>query len=264
MNFSVLIPTRKRVVYLNNLILSIYNTAKFKNEVEILITYDDDDQQTMDFVNNFQTQEYLNISFFKRPRSLNINGDYYNWMAKNYAKGKYFIISNDDAQFIQQNWDEMAWKRLEEYEKSNPDGLVLGIIDDKEVISNRHDYNRFSCFPLFSRKDLEVLGFLFQPEYWRDGADWVIAGVYRKIDRVLDLRNEIIIEHISVRSFRRNKDDLYEEYTTLQHMCPSPPKYDVITRDAKILQFYIENKEIIGPHQVEYQKDGWVFYQSRG
>lgn len=264
MRYSILLPTRHRITYLHNLIESINNLTTDKNNVEILVAYDDDDFITQEYVTNHKNTNPINLSFFKRPRSININGDYYNWLAKNYAKGDYFIIVNDDTIFLQNGWDELAWIKLEEYKKIHPDGLVLGLIDDQEVITNRNDHNRFTCFPLFSRKDLDVLGFTFQPEYWRDGADWVIAGVYRRIDRVLDLRNEIIVQHISVRSFRRKKDELYDEYTSLCHSCPQPPQYDVITRDAKILCHYISTGEIIKPNQVEYATNGWRFIQAHG
>lgn len=264
MRFSIIIPTRKRIGYLTKLIESINLTSKNKNQVELLIIYDNDDDTTMQFVNNFHSSYPVSINFYRRSRSLNINGDYHNWAAQNFAKGEYFIMCNDDTEFMQFNWDEYAWDKLEETKKVWTDGILLGITDDMELIHNRHDGNRFSCFPLFSRRDLEVLGFCFQPEYWRDGADWVIGSVYRRIGRMLDLRSEIVIKHISIRSFRREKDALHDEYTSLQHMSPEPPQYDVVTRDSKILKHYIEQGEILKPDQVEYATTGWRFIQAEG
>ena len=257
--FSVLIATRMRIEYLKNLLESIYQTTRFKDEIEVLVAYDDNDVQTSQFITtynppkNYDANE-LNVSFLKRPRSININGDYYNWMANHFSKGEYIIVCNDDAVFVAGNWDETAWNKLEAFKKAFPDGIVLGITEDQDHVPYRDDYNRFTCFPLFSRKDLEVLGFLFQPEYWRDGADWVIAAVYRRIERILDLRREIAIKHISVRSRRRERDELYDEYTRLCHECPSPPTADVVTRDVNILQHYIDYGEILTADQVQWNK----------
>ena len=46
MNFSILLNTRKRISYLENLISSVmFKTSSFE-DVEILINYDNDDEET--------------------------------------------------------------------------------------------------------------------------------------------------------------------------------------------------------------------------
>jgi hypothetical protein len=264
MVFSILIPTRKRIQLLEHLIESISRTVHIKSNVEILIAYDTDDFTTDNWIENFNNQTGIDIRFYKRDRSLNINGDYYNWLALRHSTGKYFIAVNDDTRFTTDGWDVFALEAITKYIAAYPDEIFLGITEDEERIRERHDGNRFTCFPLFSKEALRVLGFLFQPEYWRDGADWIIGAVYRRIGRILDLRNAITIQHLSVRSNRRCQDEQYDEYVKLCHMCPEPPTFDVITRDARILQHYIEYKEILRADQVDYAKTGWKFIPANG
>lgn len=207
--FSIIIPTRHRVNFLTNLLKSIYNTTKNKKEIEILVAYDYDDKETEKIVEESEFDfRKMNLRFYGRERGISTNNDYYNWIAKYFAKGKYLIISNDDALFTKQNWDELGWNKLEDYLKDKPDGIVYGVIEDEEIEPHRKQDEYFSCFPLFSRRIVGVLGFVFNPLFIRDGADWNAFYIYQKLGRVLDLRNEIIIRHLSYRSRRRKKDEL--------------------------------------------------------
>ena len=45
---SILLPTRKRFKYLTASINSLLQTCKDKNNLEILLLFDDDDQETVD------------------------------------------------------------------------------------------------------------------------------------------------------------------------------------------------------------------------
>ena len=237
MTFSILIPTRFRVNFLQNLLKSIYDSSIHKEEVEIHVTYDSDDAFTKVIVNDYH-EAPVKTYFHERERVKNINHDYYNWMAKNFAIGKYVIMVNDDTLFELHGWDDRAINSLKIWEERFPDGILYGLTEDFEVEASRNEINWMSCFPLVSRKVVDILGYIFDPEFIRDGADWALSSTYRSIDRVVNLRDCIVIKHLSFRSGRRKWDSLDEDSRKLGILPPLADTY--IERNRKILLEYIE------------------------
>ena len=214
MNYSILVPTRKRPERLSDLIASIVNTIEDKNNTEIIITYDEDDIYTMSHIDIIKQRfaDRIKLDWNKKTRSYNISNDYFNWMAFNRATGKYLIAINDDTRFMIGSWDIMSFRVLEDFLKDKPDRIVYGITDDREIERKRHHNYWFSCFPLISIEAIKTLGFFFDPAFAKDGADWDIMACYQEIGRIVDLRPYLAIEHISVRSGRRDKDALDHDY----------------------------------------------------
>lgn len=209
-NYSILIPTRHRPIMLNNLIDSIVNTSQEKDKVEITVMYDNDDNstlQTKDYIID-KNKDKIKLEFYSRERSFNMNNDYYNYMGTDIAQGKYLIACNDDTRFLKYAWDTEANLKIEQYLENKSDRIFYGVVNDKEVERKRNEHFWFSCFPLVSKEAVKALGFFFDPHIWKDGADWDLFGLYQMLGRTLDLRNEIVIEHISVRSGRRERDIL--------------------------------------------------------
>jgi len=237
--FSILIPTRNRVPLLKTLLHSIYESTCDKSETEIHVMHDDDDQVTQAFIDTFPKENPVKTYFHVRPRSNSINKDYYNWAATNFAQGEYLIMSNDDALFEMLHWDKRAKDKLDNtYKKMYPDGILYAFTEDFEHEPSRQLHNWMSCFPLVSKKVVDVLGYVFDPEYIRDGADWALAATFRAINRVGDLRDCIWIKHISFRSGRRAWDSLDDHSRSLGI---SPPPSDIfIERNKKKLVEYIQ------------------------
>jgi hypothetical protein len=205
--------TRYRKNLLNGLIRSIDKTTKNKSDIEIHVTYDDDDIETSEF-SEVLVKRYskLNFLFHKTKRSEWMNRNYVNWVANNFCTGKYLLNLNDDVIFLKQNWDELAWEKLEDYVKDKPDGVVYGITEDNELDKINHKpYENFSCFPIISKTAVKAFGGFFDNEFMSWGSDIAIYSVYERIGRTLDLRKEIELLHISVHSKRRVADDVYKE-----------------------------------------------------
>jgi len=242
-SFSILITTRTRVIMLHNLLKSIYESTINKNEVEIRVIYDNDDVITDSYVKNAFINEFtitpaVETFFHCRERSPNLVKDYHNWCSVNFAQGKYIIFSNDDALFELHGWDDRAWNKLSEFERIHPDGILYGMPEDFEREPHRNINNWMACFPLLSKKAIDVLGYAFDPEFVRDGADWALAATYRAINRVVDLRDCIIIKHLSFRSGRRPKDDLDVYAHSLGISAPRADKY--VARNVEKLSQYID------------------------
>jgi glycosyltransferase involved in cell wall biosynthesis len=242
-NFSILIPTRHRPVLLEQLLKSIYDSTIDKSSVEIHITHDNDDNSTLQYLET--KKDFIppiSTTFHIKERTRNINNDYYNWMALNFATGKYIIAVNDDTLFEMYGWDKMAMDSLNLYEQKHPDGILYGMTEDKEREPKRNDINWMSCFPLISKKAVDVLGHFFDPEMVRDGADWAISATYKNIQRTVDLRNCIIIKHLSTRSGRRGWDSVDEDSRHLDAI--SPPADSFIQRNSEKLLTYIHQEEM--------------------
>lgn len=245
--FSILITTRQRVRMLSDLLASIYRTTSDKPNVEIRIIYDRDDIHTDNYVRHTFGMEFrhppIETFFHVRDRSTNLINDYHNWASINFAQGKYIIFANDDSIFEMPRWDVLAWNKLFEYEKLHSDGILYGMPEDHEKEPHRNQTNWMACFPLISKKVVDVLGFAFDPSFQRDGADWAMAATFRAIDRVVDLRDCIVIKHLSFRSGRRKKDDL-DLYA--QNLGFSNPPIEISARkNANKLLNYIEKYNII-------------------
>jgi hypothetical protein len=243
MHFSILIPTRKRKEMLKTLLLSIYNTAIEKNQVETLVTYDNDDTITINALSELkEICKNYPVKFFSRERHYSINNSYYNEMAKK-ASGDYLIAVNDDTVFTKNVWDVSAYNKLETYLKDKPDRIVYGVTEDFEVEKSRNETNYFSCFPLLSKEVVKIMKFFFDPIYFKDTADWDLVMTYKELNRIINLRNEIEITHISYRSGRRERDLLDQDAMQLPEFHPSAGKNT--KRNVAHLKEYILNYENI-------------------
>jgi hypothetical protein len=241
MRFSLIITTRKRADYLKNLIASINKTTVNKAEVEVHISYDNDDDVTARAIGEIVGKyPELQLQFHRRERSIWMHRDYINWTIFNFAHGKYILSFNDDVLFEKHNWDNLAWDKLEDYIKDKPDGVVYGNVEDGETSkANAAPWTggNFTCFPLISRAAIDGLGVMFDDEFEAWNADIAIYMVYNNLGRILDLKNEIILKHLSTHSGRRNKDELDEE--TISRHGNSPPPHCFVERDTEILRRFI-------------------------
>ncbi len=224
-DFSIMIPTRKRVEMLKHLIRSVIDNTFNLDSVEIILMIDNDDTETIQAMPSIKEtfSHLITLKVIRKARSFNISDYYYNSMALEASEGKYLIAVNDDAHFINKDWDRLALAKISSYLQDKPDDIFYGITEDREIEVKRDASYWFSCFPLISKKAVDALGFFFDPDYIKDGADWDIFGLYKDVNRVLDLRVEIIIEHISVRSGRREKDALDRDVLRMQQVKPPLP-----------------------------------------
>jgi hypothetical protein len=159
------------------------------------------------------------------------------------ASGDYLIAVNDDTVFTKNAWDVLTYNKLEEYLKDKPDRIVYGVTEDFEVEKSRNETNYFSCFPLLSKEVVRVMRFFFDPIFHKDTADWDLVMTYKELNRILNLRNEIEITHISYRSGRRPQDLLDSDVMPLPGHQPSAGRNT--KRNVAHLREYISNYENI-------------------
>jgi hypothetical protein len=239
MKYSIIITTRMRTQFLSDLIISLNNTIEDKANVEIHINYDNDDNQTRPMKAFFdkETPE-LKIYFHNRDRSVWMQRDYLNWCLHNFPiEGEFILNLNDDVIFLNYGWDRLAYDKLKEYLKDKPDGVVYARTEEHEKAKS-YGGGLFSCFPIISKRAVDTLGFFFDNEYIAWNADIAMYQVYANIDRVLDLRGEVDMLHVSVHSGRRVADDINRGMKAVHKDGPDPDAF--LNRDTQILLEYID------------------------
>jgi hypothetical protein len=113
---SIVLPTRKRVEFLNDALYSIYSLADQNNvNFEILLKVDFDDLETLQYINNW-SNEYENLYFVVNSRKQGFTSlaDHVEDLI-DLAKGKYILAANDDLVFETQNWNTLLENRLKEF-----------------------------------------------------------------------------------------------------------------------------------------------------
>jgi hypothetical protein len=180
-DISVILPSRKRLQGLNDILFSILSKADPDNvNFEVIVKVDFDDHETIDYIKNWNN-DFVNITFLVNSRRegwLNMVDFVENMI--DVAKGKWILNVNDDVIFDTQNWNTLLANHLNDFK-------IYFIKTDGYPQS----------FPIYPKKLKEILGHIsFSNQidtylYWlslQTNLEAYIDDVYLKHD--LDLRDE--------------------------------------------------------------------------
>jgi len=160
---SILLPTRKRTAAVIKSIGSLLANAKDTSRIEILVAYDDDDEESREFFSEtwfpfleqcqatskvFETERFGYLRLYK----------YVNFLAEQ-ASGDWIMFWNDDALMLTENWDE---------EIVNNDGY-FGLLRMPCVTMN----HPFALFPIIPRAWIDLFGVISPVNH----SDWWIYNV---------------------------------------------------------------------------------------
>lgn len=169
---SILMPSRKREVLLEECLLSIVDKTYDKRKVEILIKVDDDDSATANLVNKIAKTVSLDIKAITTPR-LNGYGSLHvhmNTLASQ-AKGEFLFGFNDDVEMATQDWDTMFIPYID---KNFLLGAKIYSLKDNVKTKLWETYNAFPAIP----KDLyNYLGYLQKHPMLDDWWEHVIRPI---------------------------------------------------------------------------------------
>ena len=187
MNFSVILNTRKRPMYLDSAIASVIETADNPDLVDFWVRYDNDDELTAQYV---KTDPYniRKVKFLSGSRPNNLHKEL-NLLAAA-SSGQYILVFNDDCLMQTNGWDTHACAFLD---NSFQDGICYGQTSDTSA--DKPQDAEYSSFPIISRKAFNALGYLMKEEFVGLGGDSSIYRIYKEVDRVVDLK-EIVIDPI--------------------------------------------------------------------
>ena len=239
MDFTILFNSRGRVLMLKQMLTRIQNTTFDLNRIEVLVNIDDDDDSSLNSVEELE-DEFDFLKFFINPRELNIHKNV-NVMA-NMARGKYIWALGDDCHIMTMHWDKIAKDKLDDYLLDKPDGIVLGAVDSTSVDKEVGKSTGWYCdAPILTSKGRDALGYLIHPHFISLGADVVTFKIYKGVDRIVDLR-EIVFDHVTHNTVQKvvNPDQTAADYRSRQrqHQNVDPHSYDC-TSEIGILRSHI-------------------------
>lgn len=185
---SMILPTRKRINLLINLLKTIRQTTFDISNIEVIIGYDNDDKITR-FSKDMIEKEFKFSKFIEINRMNSITS--YHNLLFNYTSGDYLIVLNDDCEFLTERWDVIAAKKINDFLYDKNDGIFYG----RTETGNPNEPGKFSSFPLLSRKGINVLGYVMHERHPGWMADVHIGELYRACERYVELP-EIVIRHV--------------------------------------------------------------------
>lgn len=194
-NFSLILNTRGRKNQLIRTIESFERNTTDKQGCELLITADEDDTETTDYLHRavLENTPGIRIKTFigQRPKNLSVT---LNHMAL-HSVGRFVFVLNDDAEMLTPGWDKIALDKFEAFKKRQgcKDDVLYGLTSDNSV---DHVPNTvYACFPIISAEAIRALGFVMYPELIALGGDSSIYRVYQRIGRVVPMQ-EITFDHV--------------------------------------------------------------------
>jgi glycosyltransferase involved in cell wall biosynthesis len=192
---SILLPTRKRTEAVVKSIGSLLASARDTSRIEILIAYDNDDEESQQFFNEtwfpfigqsdatskvFETERFGYLRLYK----------YVNFLAEQ-ATGDWIMFWNDDALMLTENWDDEIVKH---------DGW-FGLLRMPCVTMN----HPFALFPIIPREWVDFFGRVSPVNH----SDWWIYNVTVPVGRLENIPVEVYHDRADVTG--GNNDETFRE-----------------------------------------------------
>lgn len=104
---SILIPTRRRVKLLKECLDSINNKTQDKSLVEILLKIDTDDQETIDFIKQYEPTSSIEIKYIITDRKNGYGSldEHMNHLAS-LSEAEFLLGLNDDIEMVTDGWEQ--------------------------------------------------------------------------------------------------------------------------------------------------------------
>ena len=198
-DISVLLPVRARPGPMEQCLHTLINTANRPERIEVLIAFDDDDTDTIDYfvdvIAPYLDSKGVTYSAmqFKRLGYLRLN-EYLNELA-NHSTGNWIFFWNDDAVMITNHWDDI----IRQYD----DRFALL----RAETNHEHPY---AIFPILPRKWVEITGNISPHQIndaWTSQIGWML-------DIVVTI--PVMIEHERFDLTGKNDDDVFRNRPMLE------------------------------------------------
>ncbi len=229
---SILTPTRGRPDNVKRLVDSIFNTAKFPDQIEILFYVDLDDQS---FPSEILSE---NVRLIRGPRmwlSVLQNILYAN------CRGEIIMYSGDDLVFKTKAWDEAVTSAMRSY----PDKLALIYANDLATYGESLATHGF-----IHREWIDTVGIFLAPGRGSLSDLWV-TDVARKLGRLHYLR-DVHIAHVHYRQGDATAefDETYKYISTATRSWVPVKTYKMLRRERRI-DFILLSEKIKGPIPID-------------
>ena len=241
MKISIICPTRKRKKDVARLLKSIDDTVDTPDNVEIVFVIDDDDSESVAFVDQIGPKLSFGVKRVVVERNKYIFSDLAN-QALDSCSGELYLAIGDDGVFRTEGWDAEI---REEFEK----------VDDKILLLHFNDLSR-TCHHLAGhlvvhQNWVDTLGYFAAPWFNGDWGDWWLTHLADGISR-RKYRSDIIIEHLNIQFGKALPDETYYEHKVRREALQSPdknPDHPFNTKahlkkqDTESLQSFIDSRK---------------------
>jgi len=230
--FTIILNSRKRFLYLENLLNSIKNTTSNLSDIEVLISCDSDDDSTSVFWQNNSSQwPWAFCEFIEREKNLTLR---FNNIIKN-SEGKYIFILNDDCEILTPDWEIDAFDKLEQYE----DNIIYGRTQDNSC--DKVMGGPYASFPIVSKRSTDILGFFMHTDFPGLGGDVTLYRIYNEIDRIIDLNVHINhVLHTTVEKVMNPDETASEMRQTTYNSYVNEQTFD-ISKDVEKLRKHVNH-----------------------
>jgi len=213
---SIVIPTRNRPQLLDRCIKSIIDTSDHIDQIEIIVLADDDDTETLAYIDNQQeTLSKYQIRFIVRPQGDTMIEYYVNY-GSSIASGDWIWVLNDECAITTQHWDTIIRDIIEP--QLHEDRLAyISIYDDVHTSDGGDTHTDWRnknmlashgcCFPILSKESIQAVGCNMprEIEFW--GADSALFRLYKKLkDNRIITCMEIVLDTLSIHNGKRPED----------------------------------------------------------
>ena len=218
-DISVLLPVRGRPIPMEQCLHTLNSTATKPERIEVLIAFDDDDTDTIDYFVDV-IAPYLDakgVTYsamqFKRLGYIRLN-EYLNELA-NHSTGQWIFFWNDDAVMTTSAWDDVIREHNDQF-------TLL-----RAETNHEHPY---AIFPILPRKWVELTGNISPHQIndaWTSQIGWML-------DIVTTI--PVMIEHERFDLTGKNDDDVFRNRPMLEGNPQHPRDFNHITWRTRRIQ----------------------------
>lgn len=195
-DFSLLLPTRRRVPLVRRLFDSVMATCTDASRLEIVLYVDEDDRES-------QQIDQSNLSVIKIIGQSGETMGTMNQACYDASHGRYVMLMNDDAVFRTIGWDV----RVLEAARRFPDNIAL-------IYGNDLDQGKLvPTFPILPRAVCDVLGEICPRSYQNLHIESHLMDIFKQLaklghDRICYLQ-DVIFEHMHHAIGKATLDSIY-------------------------------------------------------
>jgi hypothetical protein len=197
-DISLILPSRSRVALLRELLISVRKNATDISRVEVNVAVDSDDAMTLDQMGNLKSH-FPFTDFYVLERKQNLSAGYYNPLAA-LSNGRTIWALNDDSRLTSPRWDQLIIDRARDADNQwGANSAWYGRTKDT-------NFGTYSCFPIQSRRAVELTGYFFHPHVIGWGADQGAYKLWSGLGRVMEI--PVWVQHLSWHHGNRDQDEV--------------------------------------------------------
>lgn len=172
-------PTRNRPELLKNCLTSFFAKADNPHLVEFWLAFDLDDDSN-NIIDRFCLENNYNVNYIKVLRTEYFHRDYHNRLVK-LCSGRYIIGLNDECEIVDNHWDSILKKEIENFLSDKLDRIVYVYVNDSTHQGESKYTNKGSCFPIFTKETVDIAGCYIPDEIKMWSGDLLVFDIYKLI-----------------------------------------------------------------------------------